>query len=167
MADETKNYIPDPRESLLIHRESLYCSICFGRLELVGPTLRFSNPDFELPALLPCGHVIGAKCLEEWMKMNTICPCCLYKLVHKTCHHTVKPWVLTEASILYTPRTIPRGGKVKEECKRCRKDTNGRVTFKIYEQALASCSSAPSLIKQLALMEDAARICKLNDIEYW
>jgi hypothetical protein len=56
---------------------------------------------------------------------------------------------------------------VNEDCKRCRKDTNGRVTFTIYQRALASCSSAPSAIKQLALMEDAVRICKLDDTEYW
>lgn len=45
----------------------------------------------HLPAELPCGHVFGRSCLNEWLKTNTTCPMCRQKVEEDTAPATISP----------------------------------------------------------------------------
>ena len=47
-----------------------------------------STEDPEPPVKLPCGHVIGRKCISRWLKTKNSCPLCRRVVLpqDKTCH---------------------------------------------------------------------------------
>ena len=44
------------------------CSICMNRFR--------SREDPEPPVRLPCGHVMGRKCISRWLESENSCPLC-------------------------------------------------------------------------------------------
>ncbi|KAK1635182.1 hypothetical protein BDP81DRAFT_462229 [Colletotrichum phormii] len=75
----------------------------------------------SVPAMLPCGHVAGAQCLEIWLWDNKSCPFCRQKLVHSECGHQVQPRHLFSQNVAFTPNSIPDGGSIPELCYTCYK----------------------------------------------
>ena len=76
--------------------EPLDCPICIDPIASYNP--KDSGPDNkEYPAQLPCGHILGHKCLFRWFLDHKTCPLCRYDVKHKVCGHHVWP-VLPEAA---------------------------------------------------------------------
>ncbi|KAK8868882.1 hypothetical protein PGQ11_007460 [Apiospora arundinis] len=101
---------------------ALECQIC--RVSTLPLILRpASSPKIKSdtrPAILPCGHVFGHRCLAKWLRSHDACPCCRLKLRHRGCSHRVEPRVVDSSSIFHLPRTLPDGGVVGDLCHKCR-----------------------------------------------
>lgn len=74
------------------------------------------------PSLLPCGHVFGKLCLRAWLLRNNTCPVCRLQLTYRGCGHAVFPRQLTKETVVFTPPTIPEGGRIPELCPRCERE---------------------------------------------
>ena len=59
--------------------EKTECPICYEPCDVVGP---------HQLASLPCGHLFGDSCLQEWFKSKSVCPICKHK-VNKKATRTV------------------------------------------------------------------------------
>lgn len=44
------------------------CSICLNKYDIV--------PESDTPAKLPCGHIMGAECIQKWLRFCETCPYC-------------------------------------------------------------------------------------------
>lgn len=44
------------------------CPICLNEYGTVSQT--------DTPTQMPCGHIMGAECIEEWLKVSETCPQC-------------------------------------------------------------------------------------------
>lgn len=121
---EGDTFVPLPKVTFLIDRpQNLTCRLC-----LVSE-LRLSLNNQEqvtdgTPALMPCGHIAGAVCLNEAIEsMNPgdlACPFCRYPLTYTGCGHRVPEQLLTEESVRVMPETVPNGGVVPALCSGCR-----------------------------------------------
>ncbi|KAK9424351.1 hypothetical protein SUNI508_13717 [Seiridium unicorne] len=113
-------FIPNPMTTFLIDKaEDLVCQLCqVTPLKLGKRTCRI---DDSMPAILPCGHVAGARCLHQWMSTGRdYCPFDKFSLRHAKCRHLRLPHILDHDSILAVPRTVPSGGAFPDYCKTCR-----------------------------------------------
>jgi len=111
------NYVDNPRVTFLIDDVRIVCEICFES-ELVVSRPR-SNIRDETPAIFPCGHVFGHKCISEWLESHSTCPTCRLKLKHTKCGHVLQASPIHIYNILRIPKTIPRGGWIGETCAQC------------------------------------------------
>ncbi|KAK8128070.1 hypothetical protein PG984_009178 [Apiospora sp. TS-2023a] len=99
---------------------ALECQICLiSRLEIRAASSPKIKSDTR-PAILPCGHVFGHRCLSKWLRSHSACPCCRLRLRHHGCGHRVEPRVVDSSSIMHLPRTLSDGGVVGALCRTCR-----------------------------------------------
>ena len=49
--------------------EAPFCCICLADIVIKQKCV-----------LLPCGHLLHSKCIELWLKKNSICPMCRFDL---------------------------------------------------------------------------------------
>ena len=54
------------------------CNIC---MESFGST---EDPESESPVQIPCGHVMGRKCISRWLETSNSCPMCRHVLFEQT-----------------------------------------------------------------------------------
>lgn len=120
-------YVPDPKYSFLFAPDpvQLQCTICTDS-DLFLSWARQRNKDND-PALLPCGHVFGLKCLNYWLQTQDTCPICRFELRYELCKHPINPRRLTRENVLFVPSTLPEGGTVGMQCSQCQRETDQRV----------------------------------------
>ena len=96
-----------------------------------SPTRRYPT---ERTVALPCGHVIGARCLGNMLTSKThmaTCPSCDYRMMYDCGHPIAAALIPVQAdggageedggSVRDRfPLTIPEGGAAPEHCKQCR-----------------------------------------------
>ena len=63
--DMDEKYMKKNSDSL----EAPFCCICLADIVLKQKCV-----------LLPCGHLLHSKCIELWLKKNSICPMCRFDL---------------------------------------------------------------------------------------
>ncbi|KAK8080120.1 hypothetical protein PG997_007938 [Apiospora hydei] len=98
----------------------LGCQICLvSRLDLRPASSPKIKSDTR-PAILPCGHIFGHRCLAKWLRTHDACPCCRLRLRHPACRHRVEPRVVDSSSIFHLPRTLSDGGVIGDLCRTCR-----------------------------------------------
>ncbi|KAI2623068.1 hypothetical protein GGS26DRAFT_593915 [Hypomontagnella submonticulosa] len=116
---EDETFFPTPLASFLIDQpEKLVCQICYSTELRMAPTS--ANSRKTAPAILPCGHIACATCLEASLSHRGECPFCREDVVHRRCGHSVKPILISYETITTVPRTFPEGGKMDGLCKACR-----------------------------------------------
>lgn len=153
------HYVPWPRITFCADTpDNLVCQICLvTRLAVMhGQTKLGSRPDLEsfkdmppdsMPAIMPCGHVAGAACLQrafdahyeqivarydmdissedpaEWRefraRLTYPCPFCRVPCVYPGCHHAVLPRIVTTLSAPSLPPTAAEGGVIPDLCPAC------------------------------------------------
>ncbi|KAI0159156.1 hypothetical protein BJ166DRAFT_529504 [Pestalotiopsis sp. NC0098] len=99
--------------------DSLTCQLCEETtMTLSKPTCKVTDAQ---PALMPCGHVAGSRCLHLWLGTGrSTCPFCDFSLRHAECGHRRAPLVLNRETILDVPKTMPEGGAFAGYCRACR-----------------------------------------------
>ncbi|KAF6840897.1 hypothetical protein CPLU01_00893 [Colletotrichum plurivorum] len=120
-----RNFFPSPKVTFLVDQpEDLICQICqHSRLifqDRPEPGSRGRYCD-TVPAIMPCGHVAGARCLSKWFRGHDSCPFCRRRLVHGACGHRVATRHITGEGIFLIPTTIPEGGHIPDLCMDCYK----------------------------------------------
>lgn len=118
-------FFPNPKITFLIDQpDNLVCQICqHSRLvfqQKPEPQSMEKFPD-SVPAIMPCGHVAGARCLRRWLRGHETCPFCRQELVYGKCGHRAPPRHITAEEMFLIPTTIPEGGAIPELCLRCYK----------------------------------------------
>ncbi|KAI1400501.1 hypothetical protein F4819DRAFT_497311 [Hypoxylon fuscum] len=115
---------------------SLSCLICGDKYldlpSIVSPRLSAEDiQDYtELMTVLPCSHILGAKCFDSWCEtrkdqnLHPECPFCRYPLIHQECGHNIQirqydPRFPRQGQL---PLTITEGGFVPDYCYTCRRD---------------------------------------------
>ncbi|RYP75550.1 hypothetical protein DL769_003796 [Monosporascus sp. CRB-8-3] len=88
---------------------------------------RYRKPGVERTVALPCGHVLGDRCVTH-MFIKTpppvACPTCEFKMLYVPCGHFIAPALIPVKGNRPVrdefPLTIPEGGKIPSACKECR-----------------------------------------------
>ncbi|KAK8051559.1 hypothetical protein PG993_002944 [Apiospora rasikravindrae] len=122
-------FVQFPKIAFLIGSESdggitsepvLQCQICLvSRLHLRPASSPKIRSDTR-PAILPCGHIFGHRCLAKWLRTHDACPCCRLRLRRAVCGHRVEPRVVDSSSIFHLPPTLSDGGVIGDLCRMCR-----------------------------------------------
>ncbi|KAK8105737.1 uncharacterized protein PG998_003790 [Apiospora kogelbergensis] len=99
---------------------AMECQICRVSTLHLRPASSPKIKSDTRPAMLPCGHVFGHRCLAKWLRSHDACPCCRLRLRHRDCGHRVEPRVVDSSSIFRLPRTLPDGGVIGDLCHKCR-----------------------------------------------
>ncbi|KAK3688570.1 hypothetical protein B0T22DRAFT_157838 [Podospora appendiculata] len=113
-------FIPCPRLTFLIHKpDNLVCQIC-QETRLTFASHRNTTTEWadNTPAILPCGHVFGFRCLERWLQISNTCAICRLAIRYE-CGHRIPPVAITAGTVLFLPRTIPYGGTIPSKCTQC------------------------------------------------
>ena len=117
------------------------CAICReGPLKVAGISTDEGDlrdpPEKEHALVLPCGHILGARCMRSWKcaheRVNAEemrpdrplqCPLCKFDLVFPVCRHAVPgvpaPVDPSGDDFGQVPETVPEGGFVPNECHYC------------------------------------------------
>ncbi|KAK8090588.1 hypothetical protein PG994_000093 [Apiospora phragmitis] len=98
----------------------LECQICLVSSLHLRPASSPKIKSDTRPAILPCGHIFGHRCLAKWLRTHDACPCCRLRLRHRACRHRVEPRVVDASSVFHLPRTLADGGAVGDLCRPCR-----------------------------------------------
>lgn len=132
--EERESFFPIPLVTFSIDApDNIVCQICrVSELRLTPPGVPRRRPlppyTDDMPAIMPCGHVAGAVCLETLMEESEdeawLCPFCRMDLVYARCGHRIKPRVLTSQSIASLPLTLPMGGEIPQLCRSCEEDAD-------------------------------------------
>ncbi|KAI1169528.1 PEBP-like protein [Nemania sp. FL0916] len=97
-----------------------------GSVEPLDQLVNMFIHGFEQTALLPCGHVFGARCLRQEYsgQRHLVCPSCGFQMTYASCGHAIPPAIVpinSAGSVRDTfPLTIPEGGLKPSHCKECR-----------------------------------------------
>ncbi|KAK3353025.1 hypothetical protein B0T25DRAFT_199433 [Lasiosphaeria hispida] len=148
-------FVPDPRYTFLYAKKRMACIICKEN-ELVFQTemRACDDSDDSIPVLLPCGHVFGQACLENWLdNPNPACPACKIALVYPVCGHNIQSRPLYEDTIFHVPKTIPEGGEINASCEICLEGTKHNVARQRWD----------SLVQVLAQAEYRLSCCDPNN----
>ncbi|KAI2781160.1 hypothetical protein F4815DRAFT_444707 [Daldinia loculata] len=132
---EGESYFPDPMVTFLVDRpEDLLCQICQTVTLSIGSMAHTPNDD--TPAILPCGHLACHNCLRAWVDANRSCPFCRKEMKYSGCGHTLKPALIAHDTITTLPKTLPRGGKIAENCRECQDTENKDKTLILWHMAM-------------------------------
>ncbi|KAL0933144.1 uncharacterized protein CTRU02_212107 [Colletotrichum truncatum] len=125
-------FFPSPKITFLIDKpENLICQVChqsrfvFDENADTETGARLSD---SVPAIMPCGHIAGARCLSEWLRDHDTCPFCRHELVYNGCGHQIPTRHITKEEIFLIPPTIPEGGDIPNLCIWCYKDAQRKMT---------------------------------------
>lgn len=122
LEDEVENFMPCPYITLNFDLQGrapeLKCGICWAsQLEVRGAEHAYTD---ATPAILPCGHFAGAKCLEKWhAKHPGQCPFCREVFRYKVCGHVMKAKPIDKTTLDILPRTLPDDGRLPDRCVCC------------------------------------------------
>ncbi|KAK8118832.1 uncharacterized protein PG998_003458 [Apiospora kogelbergensis] len=108
----------------------LKCPCCGYHLDVparVSPNL-YPDASLEPMTVLPCGHMIGSHCMDNWIRSRDAekeppnCPVCRFELAYKHCGCLIRTpgynTLLSRAAQL--PLTFVEGGAVDHNCGPCR-----------------------------------------------
>lgn len=153
----TGSYIPCPKITFLIDRpDDLGCEICqVSKLQF--RTSDHGFPD-STPAILPCGHIAGHRCLQEWLRRNHNCPFCRLNLEYELCDHTVQARPVNPANIHSLPRTLPEGGRIAAQCADCRVQTSMSCANVMWAANAERFREARDQYLRTRAVEDLARV---------
>lgn len=133
------NFLPCPQITLYVGPESSLglCGICqTTRLQLNTRTTGDSSV-----AIIPCGHIACRQCMEKCLQTKPNCPFCRVATKYELCCHPLEARGITKENLLFIPETIPMGGKIPDQCLKCRVETN-RVANESILKPLAECFQA-------------------------
>ncbi|RYP10709.1 hypothetical protein DL764_000499 [Monosporascus ibericus] len=156
---QTSNYLPDIQHLLDIQGKDdavaleVVCACCRQSKLDVSRSARYQKLGAERTVALPCGHVVGDRCVTR-MFIRTpppvACPICEYKMIYVPCGHFIAPALIpvngNDPVRDRFPLTIPEGGNVPSACKECRWRT---VQSKLRFVLVADCG----LCRQRAELE--------------
>lgn len=138
------NFLPCPSITLYANPAASLgsCGICqVNELKLRSAVGKDKCPPAADPscmlAILPCGHIACADCLQKCLQHKPQCPFCRFELTYELCSHPLQPRVITTENLLSIPDTIPMGGKMPYQCRECRLVTN-RATNESVLKSLAA-----------------------------
>lgn len=98
------------------------CGICqTTQLELQTESNGLSD---AAVTILPCGHLSCRGCMRQCLESKPRCPFCRFPLEYELCCHSLEARVLTRENLLSTPDTVPMGGRIPDQCRDCRVETN-------------------------------------------
>ncbi|KAK8010675.1 hypothetical protein PG990_009640 [Apiospora arundinis] len=135
----------------------LKCPCCGYHLDVparVSPNM-FPDAPIEPLAVLPCGHMIGSHCLDNWTRRRDEerelpnCPICRFELVYRVCGCLLRIREydprLSRAEQL--PFTLSEGGSVSENCGPCR-DRHADTALRVWlDENLPANSAQGSLTR--------------------
>ncbi|RYP52122.1 hypothetical protein DL768_002672 [Monosporascus sp. mg162] len=127
---QTSNYLPDIQHLLDVqgNDDAVALEVVWTKdLKTHGHLPRYQRLGAERTVALPCGHVLGDRCVTR-MFIKTpppvTCPTCEYKMLYMPCGHFIAPALIpvngNDPVRDRFPLTIPEGGKVPSACKECR-----------------------------------------------
>ncbi|RYO96475.1 hypothetical protein DL765_011564 [Monosporascus sp. GIB2] len=150
---QTSNYLPDIQHLLDVQGNSdavaleVVCACCRQNKLDVSRSTRYASSDqpatkglkshrhlpryqklrVERTVALPCGHVLGDRCVTRTFIKTpppVTCPTCEYKMLYVPCGHFIAPALIpvngNDPVRDRFPLTIPEGGNVPSACKECR-----------------------------------------------
>ncbi|KAK7927588.1 hypothetical protein PG985_004586 [Apiospora marii] len=121
---------------------ALECQICLVSKLEIRPASSPKIKSDTRPAILPCGHVFGHRCLAKWLRSHSACPCCRLRLRHCGCGHRVEPRVVDPSSILHLPRTLSDGGVIGDLCGTCREQRHQEAqAARLLQLRMAYCEA--------------------------
>lgn len=132
-------FLPHPKITFLVDRpRGLVCQICkVSSLSVRSERDAGLLDDDCTPAVLPCGHVAGARCLEEWFRSGAgsrrDCPFCRKRLTYAACGHRVHERRVTQESVHLLPKTLPAGGCLPDRCAECTKRVLKKAAERRYD----------------------------------
>ncbi|KAK4454330.1 hypothetical protein QBC34DRAFT_393111 [Podospora aff. communis PSN243] len=173
-SEHISNYVPDPRETFLLENKYTVCTICHeAKLRPVPREKGDRKPgegEFGSPTLLPCGHVFCFDCLANWLDSGNLnCPKCRLSLTRELCEHPLLPYNLTADDVFGAPKTIPKGGTIHGQCPPCRKLTDQRVAYELYQALCKDLMEAPEDQKEAKRqhMDDVVRSLVGDQPQVW
>ncbi|GAP90414.2 putative cell cycle checkpoint protein [Rosellinia necatrix] len=97
------------------------CAICNTNLAVTA------EPDFQHEpfTMLPCGHVFGQQCLNQWFKLSRepSCPTCRRSMRHAHCGHAVPLPVVAGSPYIILHRDLPElMDQIEPTCYGCTPD---------------------------------------------
>ncbi|ROT40539.1 hypothetical protein SODALDRAFT_330264 [Sodiomyces alkalinus F11] len=118
------SFVPCPKVTFLIDKpDKIHCQICKCTRLLFQSEEAAQEADGSwgdsVPAMMPCGHVAGAACLDAWFADHDTCPFCRRRLVYRKCGHKVTTRHVTHEGLFLIPMTIPEGGAIPDLCIKC------------------------------------------------
>ncbi|KAI0828411.1 hypothetical protein F5Y06DRAFT_308364 [Hypoxylon sp. FL0890] len=152
---ENECFFPDPMITFLIDRPELVCTICQEKLEMAEMANDCSDSNL---AILPCAHVACHRCLKTWFNENRKCPICREKLRHRDCGHTIKPTLITYDTITTLPKTIPRGGNIHHQCRKCEEKARKDKAVKMLKLAARGITNARHSVESLNIEGEHASL---------
>lgn len=136
-----RNFLPCPQITLFADSKASLgiCGICqTTQLELQPDDNNLSD---SAVTIIPCGHVACQGCMKKCLESKAQCPFCRFPLQYELCCHPLEARVLTRENLLSTPETVPMGGRIPDQCPRCRIGTN-RVANECILKSLADSFQA-------------------------
>jgi hypothetical protein len=158
-------FFPCPKITFLVDQPlNLECKLCHvTNLTFRSDTLGISD---RTPAILPCGHLAGFRCLKKYIEAKNDCPFCRMPLVYEGCGHKIPPRPVTRESVHLLPRTLPDGGKVPHICRDCAKPGLRSMAYKRYKEAKEEFASAKTTYFQTQSKADGVvLIAKKRELE--
>lgn len=168
--DENHTFFPCPQITFLVGDvPKLTCCICqdsqlvFQESNAPGCVGKNGAYRDQVPFITPCGHIVGARCMNTWLRNHSTCPSCRTDLVYSGCGHKVMPKIVSSDGIHNIPATVPDGGHIPSLCRDCfaaelladlRPEYEARKT--VLEICMADFSNNPE-------PEDAERLARAKD----
>ncbi|ORY64952.1 uncharacterized protein BCR38DRAFT_187798 [Pseudomassariella vexata] len=162
-------FIPHPKTTFIDDNVGyLICQICQSSiLGLHDASAKYSDSS---PAILCCGHIFSAECLQLWLSYQQCCPVCR-KTKYDGCSHPINYRVLFNDNIHRIPKTFPEadiclscqlkaweGQKYLQWRRELRHAKKRREKHTTDAEALETMKTAQQKLNQLSRMKHRIRV---------